>query len=597
MWNAQVTRARDRTADTAVFSFLREHIKGTRARLERMRDVTQQSIRVLQGQMQQGRAWVAELLLLAREHWQGGVAVEAIEQLAIALEQVEQDRVRLLVSALERLLETIEQLLANYDRARDEKLRLYWARSAAGEAADKVKHYRRKINDGKHGQEAKMAAALHDVMVSQRSFQRLNASLAGQLVLLEAQTAVALMKAAASYVCKHVETLQVSVKGLTGHAEMQPLQQLAEQLDDAAQQHAQDCLHLPAAGSDRPGTLWHSLPLPHAGGLGRNSGALAHGHAQTGSAAWNTSTRSTRSVAVLTDLPPDVAPAAGGAATLAGSFLDSGGPTVSVTPPPTLSRQRSAESLGATTSNSGSISGNRRPSLIDTLKGSQNERGTPPQDLATPTSGSISGSRRPSLLDTQKGSQNERGTPPQDLARTESAQERTGVLDAEERATGRTERGAPTGGSEGKMLLEWLSLFRPLSSPLSREAPWQRVGGGTGVLLLCPSVVVHSIDSALGASEGDTGSVASEARSHSEDAGKGGVVAERRWGLGDLRAQNGHPSLDAIGVGGDAGGHAGRRPRPLALANSSSTLPGTGEARSSACLGFGFAGFGLASLA
>ena len=528
-----------------------------------MRDVTQQSIRVLQGQMQQGRAWVAELLLLAREHWQGGVAVEAIEQLAIALEQVEQDRVRLLVSALERLLETIEQLLANYDRARDEKLRLYWARSAAGEAADKVKHYRRKINDGKHGQEAKMAAALHDVMVSQRSFQRLNASLAGQLVLLEAQTAVALMKAAASYVCKHVETLQVSVKGLTGHAEMQPLQQLAEQLDDAAQQHAQDCLHLPAAGSDRPGTLWHSLPLPHAGGLGRNSGALAHGHAQTGSAAWNTSTRSTRSVAVLTDLPPDVAPAAGGAATLAGSFLDSGGPTVSVTPPPTLSRQRSAESLGATTSNSGSISGNRRPSLIDTLKGSQNERGTPPQDLA----------------------------------RTESAQERTGVLDAEERATGRTERGAPTGGSEGKMLLEWLSLFRPLSSPLSREAPWQRVGGGTGVLLLCPSVVVHSIDSALGASEGDTGSVASEARSHSEDAGKGGVVAERRWGLGDLRAQNGHPSLDAIGVGGDAGGHAGRRPRPLALANSSSTLPGTGEARSSACLGFGFAGFGLASLA
>ena len=546
-----------------VFSFLREHIKGTRARLERMRDVTQQSIRVLQGQMQQGRAWVAELLLLAREHWQGGVAVEAIEQLAIALEQVEQDRVRLLVSALERLLETIEQLLANYDRARDEKLRLYWARSAAGEAADKVKHYRRKINDGKHGQEAKMAAALHDVMVSQRSFQRLNASLAGQLVLLEAQTAVALMKAAASYVCKHVETLQVSVKGLTGHAEMQPLQQLAEQLDDAAQQHAQDCLHLPAAGSDRPGTLWHSLPLPHAGGLGRNSGALAHGHAQTGSAAWNTSTRSTRSVAVLTDLPPDVAPAAGGAATLAGSFLDSGGPTVSVTPPPTLSRQRSAESLGATTSNSGSISGNRRPSLIDTLKGSQNERGTPPQDLA----------------------------------RTESAQERTGVLDAEERATGRTERGAPTGGSEGKMLLEWLSLFRPLSSPLSREAPWQRVGGGTGVLLLCPSVVVHSIDSALGASEGDTGSVASEARSHSEDAGKGGVVAERRWGLGDLRAQNGHPSLDAIGVGGDAGGHAGRRPRPLALANSSSTLPGTGEARSSACLGFGFAGFGLASLA
>ena len=563
MWNAQVTRARDRTADTAVFSFLREHIKGTRARLERMRDVTQQSIRVLQGQMQQGRAWVAELLLLAREHWQGGVAVEAIEQLAIALEQVEQDRVRLLVSALERLLETIEQLLANYDRARDEKLRLYWARSAAGEAADKVKHYRRKINDGKHGQEAKMAAALHDVMVSQRSFQRLNASLAGQLVLLEAQTAVALMKAAASYVCKHVETLQVSVKGLTGHAEMQPLQQLAEQLDDAAQQHAQDCLHLPAAGSDRPGTLWHSLPLPHAGGLGRNSGALAHGHAQTGSAAWNTSTRSTRSVAVLTDLPPDVAPAAGGAATLAGSFLDSGGPTVSVTPPPTLSRQRSAESLGATTSNSGSISGNRRPSLIDTLKGSQNERGTPPQDLA----------------------------------RTESAQERTGVFDAEERATGRTERGAPTGGSEGKMLLEWLSLFRPLSSPLSREAPWQRVGGGTGVLLLCPSVVVHSIDSALGASEGDTGSVASEARSHSEDAGKGSVVAERRWGLGDLRAQNGHPSLDALGVGGDAGGHAGRRPRPLALANSSSTLPGTGEARSSACLGFGFAGFGLASLA
>ena len=77
MWNAQVTRARDRTADTVVFSFLREHIKGTRARLERMRDVTQQSIRVLQGQMQQGRAWVAELLLLAREHWQGGVAVDA----------------------------------------------------------------------------------------------------------------------------------------------------------------------------------------------------------------------------------------------------------------------------------------------------------------------------------------------------------------------------------------------------------------------------------------------------------------------------------------------------------------------------------------
>ena len=87
-------------------------------------------------------------------------------------------------------------------------------------------------------------------------------------------------------------------------------------------------------------------------------------------------------------------------------------------------------------------------------------------------------------MDTLKGPQKERGTPPQDLARTESAQERTGAFDAEERATGLTERGAPTGGSEGKMLLEWLSLFRPLSSPLSREAPWQRVGGGTGLSLI-----------------------------------------------------------------------------------------------------------------
>jgi len=161
----KVTRARDRSVDTAAFSFLREHVKGSRTRLERVRSAAKQSISALRHQSQHACAWAAELELLAKEHWQGGVVVSAVERMVCALQSAEKQRVLLLVSAQQRLLETVEGLLMRYDAVREDKLRLYWARGAVEEAADRVKHYRRKINDGKSKQEAKMQTALNEVLM------------------------------------------------------------------------------------------------------------------------------------------------------------------------------------------------------------------------------------------------------------------------------------------------------------------------------------------------------------------------------------------------------------------------------------------------
>ena len=168
----KVTRARDRSVDTPTFTFLREHIKDTRVRLERVRSAAKMSISAMRQQSEHACSWATELELLAIEHWQGGIVVSAIQQMVRALQQVERQRVLVLISAQQRLLETVDALLKRYDALREDKLRLYWARSAVEEAADKVKHYRRKINDGKSKQEAKMQAALHDVLVAQRHFQQ-----------------------------------------------------------------------------------------------------------------------------------------------------------------------------------------------------------------------------------------------------------------------------------------------------------------------------------------------------------------------------------------------------------------------------------------
>jgi len=43
--------------------------------------------------------------------------------------------VLVLVSAQERLLQTLEALLSKYDAAREDKLRLYWARGAVEEVS------------------------------------------------------------------------------------------------------------------------------------------------------------------------------------------------------------------------------------------------------------------------------------------------------------------------------------------------------------------------------------------------------------------------------------------------------------------------------
>ena len=181
----KVTRARDRSVDTETFTFLREHVKDTRHRLERLRSATKHSINALRTQMEHASTWITELQLLASEHWQGGLVVAAIQTMAHTLQQVEKTRIRALVSGLERLLEAVDRLLANYDRARQDKLRLYWARSAAEEAAGKVAHYRQKINHGKPKQEAKMAAALRELMIAQRCFHMLNNSLPNHFVQLE----------------------------------------------------------------------------------------------------------------------------------------------------------------------------------------------------------------------------------------------------------------------------------------------------------------------------------------------------------------------------------------------------------------------------
>ncbi len=207
----KVTRARDRSVDTAAFTFLREHVKGSRARLERVRTAAKQSISALRLQSLHTCVWAAELEQLAREHWRGGVVVSAVERIVSALQSAEKQRVLLLVSAQQRLLEIVEGLLVRYDDAREDKLRLYWARCAVEEASDKVKHYRRKITDGKPKQESKMQAALNEVLMTQRTYQHLNETLAQKMVELEASAAVAMLNASAGYMVTHCQALESAV--------------------------------------------------------------------------------------------------------------------------------------------------------------------------------------------------------------------------------------------------------------------------------------------------------------------------------------------------------------------------------------------------
>ena len=74
----RVTRARDRSVDTPAFTFLREHVKGTRARLERVRSAAKQCISRLQQQSENACAWAAELEALAGEHWHQGAFLRSI---------------------------------------------------------------------------------------------------------------------------------------------------------------------------------------------------------------------------------------------------------------------------------------------------------------------------------------------------------------------------------------------------------------------------------------------------------------------------------------------------------------------------------------
>ena len=227
----KVKRARDCTVDTAAFTFLRQHVKGSRTRLERVRNAAKQSISALRLHLEQACAWAAELELLVQEHWQGGIVVAAIQHMTHTLQQVERQRVLVLVSAQQRLLEMIDSLIANYDANREDKLRLYWARCAVEEAADKVKHYRRKINEGKTKQEVKLQTALRQVLLAQRSFLQLNETLASNMVELEAAAAVSVLNASAAYLSTHTEALNTALSSL--HSAAQPLQKAATLLQDA----------------------------------------------------------------------------------------------------------------------------------------------------------------------------------------------------------------------------------------------------------------------------------------------------------------------------------------------------------------------------
>ena len=210
----RVTRARDRSVDTKAFTFLREHVKGTRARLERVRGAAKQCIAALRQQAEHACVWAAELELLATQHWRSGVCVSAIQAMARSLQHAERQRILVIVSALERMLEAVDMLISLYDAAREEKLRLYWARGALEEAADKVAHYRRKINDGKTNQESKMQGALRDVLVAQRTFQQLNDAMPKDMVQLEAYAGVVLLDTTEAYLASYSAALNSTLVGL-----------------------------------------------------------------------------------------------------------------------------------------------------------------------------------------------------------------------------------------------------------------------------------------------------------------------------------------------------------------------------------------------
>jgi hypothetical protein len=241
----RVTRARDRSVDTKAFTFLREHVKGTRARLERVRGAAKQCIAALRQQAEHACVWAAELELLAAQHWRSGVCVSAIQAMARSLQHAERQRILVIVSAQERMLEAVDMLISLYDAAREEKLRLYWARCALEEAADKVKHYRRKINDGKTNQESKMQGALRDVLVAQRTFQQLNDAMPKDMVQLEAYAGVVLRDATSAYLAADSAALNSTLvrlkieSGALGHAACDPAAAWHESRDRARSQCCQ----------------------------------------------------------------------------------------------------------------------------------------------------------------------------------------------------------------------------------------------------------------------------------------------------------------------------------------------------------------------
>eukprot|EP00288_Rhodomonas_lens_P001070 CAMPEP_0177733882 /NCGR_PEP_ID=MMETSP0484_2-20121128/23926_1 /TAXON_ID=354590 /ORGANISM="Rhodomonas lens, Strain RHODO" /LENGTH=247 /DNA_ID=CAMNT_0019247301 /DNA_START=51 /DNA_END=791 /DNA_ORIENTATION=- len=203
-------RSRDRNADTEAFSALRAHLKESRARLEEIRDASLQFLELHRnGNL---AAWAH--LIEAMGEKEGGRLGSILSQFGKMQRQLEMQRTAVLVSTQERLQRSLKHLLdEDYKTARDRKLKLYQARGELEEAAEKVKHYRRKMKEGKGGQEAKMQGAIEELLAAKQHFSSLNVDVTRDLTELPVRTGLALAQglaaslAAESLMCEETSRL------------------------------------------------------------------------------------------------------------------------------------------------------------------------------------------------------------------------------------------------------------------------------------------------------------------------------------------------------------------------------------------------------